>query len=418
MVNNRLKWCCPHCSQTSSRHWNLKKHIKRRHQGIGRPIREDGWHSTSTASTTMHFISDLTNLQNNSNNYDLNYQRYPHTFSAALRKKEEEEDISKKRDPLEEILQFWRPIVQKIKEILEIRNLFSQIRYAASQQQPIIPSICLGGFSLPSSTDELDSPFMTFTPKRDPLKDRIIGYTGYLCETCFANVPLAIYHFIEYDKVVDAIHICHPKRLAKMQWLTENEKWNNINDLHRTLSEEIAKEVKEWTNNNTYLISRKLHSIPENYNDFKTLLPAKVNDEDHWVRRVIKENQILLNDNELLDYIRSANNKTYEYFYIQVNQDKQPQPYFMFISKDPILPHLELKSLLLYDEFVQQDNSHFKTLENNSNHILDRSDSSECITTSCNDEGYGIEEEEGEDDDGEGVIEPEPKPSITTVDDT
>ena len=99
----------------------------------------------------------------------------------------------------------------------------------------------------------------------------------------------------------------------------------------------------------------------------------------------------------------------------------------MFISKDPILPHLELNSLLLYDEFVQQINSHVKTLENNSNHILDRSHSSECITSSCNDKDYGIqgeEVEEGENDyDGGGggkgvVIEPESKPSVTTVDDT
>jgi tetratricopeptide (TPR) repeat protein len=130
----------------------------------------------------------------------------------------------------------------------------------------------------------------------------------------------------------------------------------------------------------------------------------------------------LLNDNELLDFIRSANNKTFEYFYIQVNLDEQPQPYFMFLSKDPILPHLELNSLLLYDEFVEPNNSHVKTLENNSNHILDRSDSSECITSSCNNKDYGIEEGEEEDDDdsgGEGVIiEPESKPSITTVDDT
>ncbi len=53
---------------------------------------------------------------------------------------------------------------------------------------------------------------------------------------------------------------------------------------------------------------------------------------------------------------------------------------------------------------------------------MDRSDSSECITSGCNNKGYGIEEGQREDDDGdgggEGVIEPESKPSITTVDDT
>src|SRR5215212_5814624 len=431
MSKSKANWYCPHCSQASTRHWNLKTHIRRKHQGKGEPIGEDEWHFTPTTTpTTMHFIPDMMSLQNNNNNYGLNSQVHPMTFSTAYHKKEE--DTYNKRDLLEEIIQLWRPKVKQIKEILEIRNLVSQIQYASSQQQqqPVIGTMPVGGFSLPSSIDELASPPpppMTFTPETDPLKDRIIGYTGFVCETCLANVPLAIYHFKENGKQVEAAHFCVPQRIQKMQGLVVKEKQNIIDDLHRTLSEEIKKAVKVWTNNeNIYLISRRLPRIPENNTGFATLLPSNIDKDHHWARRVIKENQILLNDNELLDYIRSANNKTFEYFYIQVNQDKQPEPYFMFISKDPILPRLEINSLLLYDEFVQQINSHIKTLENNSNHILDRSDSTECITTtSCNDEGYGIEEEgeggEGEDHDGGGkgvIIEPESKPSITTVDDT
>ncbi len=150
-------------------------------------------------------------------------------------------------------------------------------------------------------------------------------------------MPLAIYYFKENDKEVGVTHFCVRERIAKMQGLAENQRNNTINDLHRTLPETIKKAVKEWTNNNNiYLISRRLPRIPENYTGFTTL-PSNI-DKDHWAQRAIKENQILLNDNELLDYIRSANNKTFQYFYIQVNQGEQPQPYFMFISKDPILP--------------------------------------------------------------------------------
>jgi hypothetical protein len=32
------RWLCPFCSQTSTRYWNLKVHIHRRHNGIGEPI--------------------------------------------------------------------------------------------------------------------------------------------------------------------------------------------------------------------------------------------------------------------------------------------------------------------------------------------------------------------------------------------
>jgi hypothetical protein len=317
MSKSKAKWHCPHCSQASSRHWNLKTHIRRKHQGIGQPIGEDEWHFTPTSSTTMHFIPDMMSLQeNNNNSYGLNSQVHPRTYSTDYHRKEE--DIYKKRDLLEEILQLWRPKIKQIKEILEIKNLFSQIQYASSQQQPIIGGIPVGGFSLPSSIDDLTSspppsPPMTFTPETDPLKDRIIGYTGFVCESCLANIPLAIYHLKENGKQVKVGHFCIPERVLKMQGLVVVEKQNTINDLNRTLSEEIKKAVKVWTNNeNIYLISRRLPRIPENYTGFTTLLPSKIDKDHHWARRAIKENQILLNDNELLDYIRSANNKTFE----------------------------------------------------------------------------------------------------------
>jgi hypothetical protein len=295
--------------------------------------------------------------------------------------------------------------------MIEMRNFFQPFNSGPQFSFPLTLNEQLSHFMiLPGSIPPTDSVQpIVFTPQTDPLKDRIIGYSGYVCETCLANMPLATYYFKENDKEVGVTHFCVPERIAKMQGLTEDQRNSTINDLHRTLPEKIKKAVKEWTNNNNiYLISRRLPRIPENYTCFTTL-PSNI-DKDHWAQRAIKENQILLNDNELLDYIHSANNKTFQYFYIQVNQDEQPQPYFMFISKDPVLPHLELKSLLLYDKFLQLNNSYFNTQENNSNPILNRSDSSEHVTTGCNDEGYGIEGE----DDGEGII--ELKPPTTSVD--
>ena len=41
MSNAKRKWHCPHCSQDSSRHWNVRVHIKRWHIGIGEPINEE-----------------------------------------------------------------------------------------------------------------------------------------------------------------------------------------------------------------------------------------------------------------------------------------------------------------------------------------------------------------------------------------
>jgi hypothetical protein len=98
MVNNKRKWCCLHCSQTSSRHWNLKTHIGRKHHGMGQLVREDGTHSITMSNAAIQFIPDtdmMMSLQNNNNYYELNHQVHPNSFSRSsyLRK---EEDIPKK----------------------------------------------------------------------------------------------------------------------------------------------------------------------------------------------------------------------------------------------------------------------------------------------------------------------------------
>ena len=145
MVNNKRNWCCPHCPQTSSRHWNLKTHIERWHHGIGQPILEDKWHSTpnttSSSLATMHFIPGMMSLQNN-NNYDLNHQRYTQTFSASPYSKKGD-DTSKKRDPVEECLEFWRRKTQQIKEFQEIKKTIGEFfsSSSSSQQPNIITSL-------------------------------------------------------------------------------------------------------------------------------------------------------------------------------------------------------------------------------------------------------------------------------------
>jgi hypothetical protein len=37
-LKEKKGWHCPYCSQISPRHWNIKVHIRRKHQGIGEPV--------------------------------------------------------------------------------------------------------------------------------------------------------------------------------------------------------------------------------------------------------------------------------------------------------------------------------------------------------------------------------------------
>ena len=162
MSRSRQKWHCPHCSQTSSRGGNLKTHIGRKHQGIGQPVREDGMHSVTMSNANLQFIPDMMmSLQNNNNNYKMNHQVHPNSFSRSpyLRK---EEDTSKKRDVLDEILEFWRPIAQKMKEIMEIKNTVNEFfSYSSSSLQQ--PSIITGLGRTPI-IDAIIPPPVTTTP--------------------------------------------------------------------------------------------------------------------------------------------------------------------------------------------------------------------------------------------------------------
>ncbi len=71
----------------------------------------------------------------------LNHRVYPNSFSRSVNHRKEEE-TPKKRDALDEWLEFWRPIIQKMKEIQEIlktaNELFSSYSSSSSLQQPSI----------------------------------------------------------------------------------------------------------------------------------------------------------------------------------------------------------------------------------------------------------------------------------------
>ncbi len=83
-------------------------------------------YSITTPNAAIHFIPDIMmSLQNNNNNYGLNHRVYPNSFSRSLNHRKEE-DTPKKRDILDEILEFWRPMTRKMKGIIEIRNTINE----------------------------------------------------------------------------------------------------------------------------------------------------------------------------------------------------------------------------------------------------------------------------------------------------
>jgi hypothetical protein len=107
---------------------------------------------------------------------------------------------------------------------------------------------------------------------------------------------------------------------------------------------ELKKAVKRWTDNdgqnNAYLVGFKLPIEKVNPNNIIDIYPLSVKDKmsntlnnsnlypnetnnekgkHDWALGAIKNGQMILNDNELLDFLKTANNRTSGYFRIHTN---------------------------------------------------------------------------------------------------
>jgi hypothetical protein len=54
---SRKTWHCPYCEMMSSRHWNVKRHLYAKHNGIGEPIYYDTSNSTNKVSVNAYNVS-------------------------------------------------------------------------------------------------------------------------------------------------------------------------------------------------------------------------------------------------------------------------------------------------------------------------------------------------------------------------
>jgi hypothetical protein len=116
---SRKKWYCLRCSQRSARRWNLKVHIKRRHNGIGEPIHEEVKNEISSQffyHNQPYFVNDLS--------------------------LESSKGKEKERDTIDEIYQMVIEVREKLRKIKEIKSFFNELySLSSSSQQPIITNL-------------------------------------------------------------------------------------------------------------------------------------------------------------------------------------------------------------------------------------------------------------------------------------
>jgi hypothetical protein len=318
----RTKWRCPLCIHTSTRHWNMEVHIKRRHRGAGYPIELNVSHSDS------EFVPD-----NPYGQYAKGYYPYPNTSSAP--RQEKREALSKKKsDRFDEISEMIRKTVEWAHPFVEWKNMVNQF-WPASLSSINTDDILLGGTRTPPF---IERPFLqkNFTLTTDPLRDQVVAYRGIVCEYCLVSLSLPIYKLKETGTKVEAKHSCNSEDIEKRKALAEKEKQNTIHDLYKNLPEVVKEVVIQWTNKTINLIAYKLTDIQKGSIDLVTTNP---NDLDHWTTRATREGQTILDDNELMQFLKAGNiTQTFKYFHLNLIQQgvSTSYSYLMYISKDPV----------------------------------------------------------------------------------
>jgi hypothetical protein len=230
----RTEYRCHYCAQSSSRRWNMKIHIQRRHTG---KIDEQALMSqlplpsiTQTSSNARNSIpnNNYDYYQNHNTSYvhekpptDANhYQKHSFSFHQQDESQEQENDAtSQMRATLRGIYDFMR-------QVIEIKNMSKQLQSPSSSFEQI--SRIMPAFTTPSLkpinlalkfVKHLADYLVLDTTFRN---NKNVGFRGHLCNNCFQCWVDPVYSnshdlrsLIKSKK--PSLHACNPKEVTDAQ---------------------------------------------------------------------------------------------------------------------------------------------------------------------------------------------------------
>jgi hypothetical protein len=326
----RTKWNCSSCQMSSDRLYNVRRHIQRRHGGMGEPV---SYNSRQCYKDT------------NPENFHFPFAYSHHVPSSSLiRKENSDKNFS---DFLE------HQILQPLRKIVEVKNLISQLSTIQPQQQRIMsgdgvyPTIASTTFDTSESNNNLSE----YSRSEDYVNDysEIVGYRGHVCEKCtIINIDTIFRHNDGESGQIETTHTCSSKRLADAQLKLDKDRII-ITDLYKKLPEVMKKKVNSWTKNSAYLVAMEMPPTAALNNCFE----INPTDDSHWAVRAIKDKQTILNDEELSDFLCKVRDSTYAAFKViapssqqQQQQESSTRCYLMIITDNKI--ELSVELLLQY----------------------------------------------------------------------
>jgi hypothetical protein len=309
----------PHCRMSSNRHWNVIRHLERRHDGVGVPLNQNDF--------APKMYKEFANQEPS-----LSPTAVASSIAAASLSSAHKQE--KNNDLLDHVL----PVLRKV---AEFKNLLSELS-PGSQGIPISASsygFTHAACNRPSNAFKNPAYSQPFGFNDDEFE--IVAYRGYICRSCLTDHPLAIYtrkrpelsqqQQQQQPQIIPTEHQCDSQRLMICSSLPTETKNKIIVDLHYRLPESITNAVNGWTKHRSYLLSFEIpYNIQKGYSI--DLFPKH---ENHWSTRATKKRQTAFNNaEELKDFIRSANNATFGLFnvHLQSQQKDSKSNYLLFVS--------------------------------------------------------------------------------------
>jgi hypothetical protein len=376
MANDRKKFLCPSCTHRSSRKGNMKLHIQRWHKE-GEPLCVDdptvsllkGKKNQYARASASNSVSSgpFTLPFHNSFSKDLE------SLSEFVSQVVEAIEIRRK---IEKIQMFYSGNLSHFMQ-LPTNNNFGNIT-PANFGKSIVPSISLlpfyGNPLYPLPT--LVSPSIN---SQETKREEIAGFKAKICEKCMEIVietQYAVECGIDLEVVSRNSHTCSLSEGCQETLTLQNavQRVLNASVNLEQLPWELMKAVKMWIGQDSqkgaYLVAFKLpidkvkvdsiidiNVLPSGDKMLKGSSNSSLDNSIHygdydknndkgihkWAVQAIKNGQIILNDNDLLDFLMMAKNRTSGYFRIHANANnledrsyRNSEVYCMFINKGPL----------------------------------------------------------------------------------
>lgn len=259
MYKAKRKWHCPHCSQDSSRHWNLKVHIKRWHNGIGEPI-DDEQAKEFKNRTSSQFFS----------------YNQPYSLNDLPRGSLGKE---KKPDIIDELYQIVNENKEKLRKIMEIKGFFNELSSLSSSARPVITSglsqtpIIEPIIPSPVTTTMPLQPTLAPAPQQQEQKEESINLGTALVVNLFITSTILAqdFHKNERGKAKDSIIPREPS-LSPPVNTANSDNNNNNNDSKKG---EEQQQLKEDSHNMEQYPSSRFNLPIDNEND----------DAEKWLKK-------------------------------------------------------------------------------------------------------------------------------------